>query len=52
MDNIDASDEISRMLSEEFTKQIDAYILNILGAIDKRVHRRNKIEELWPNELM
>jgi len=52
MDNIDASDEISRMLSEEIAKQIDADILNILGAVDKRVNRRNKIEELWPNELM
>ena len=51
MDNIDASDEISRMLSEEIAKQIDAEIINYLGVYDKRVCRKNAIEELWKNEI-
>lgn len=49
---IDASDELSRILSEEIAKQIDADILTILGVVDKRVHRKNVIKELWPEEHM
>ncbi len=49
---IDASDELSRILSEEIAKQIDVDILSMLGAVDKRVHRQNVIKELWLEEHM
>lgn len=50
--NLDASEELSRILSEEIAKQIDCDILSMLGVVDKRVHRKNKIEELWSKEPM
>jgi hypothetical protein len=50
--HLDASEELSRILSEEIAKGIDSEILSMLGVVDKRVHRRNKIEELWSKELM
>lgn len=50
MDRIDASDELSRMLSEELAKQIDADILSALGAVDKRTRRKMAIEDLWMKE--
>ena len=48
--NLDASEELTRISSEEWTKQIDSNILSMLGVVDKRVHRKNKIEELWSKE--
>ena len=50
--HLDASEELSRILSEEIVKQIDSDILSMLGVVDKRVHRKNKIEELWSKEPM
>lgn len=50
--NLDASEELSRILSKEIAKQIDSDILSMLGVVDKRVHRKNKIEELWSKEPM
>ena len=48
---IDAEHELSRILSEEIVKQIDTDILSMLGVVEKKVHRRNAIEELWKNEI-
>lgn len=48
--HLDASEELTRISSEEWTKQIDSNILSMLGFVDKRVHRKNKIEELWSKE--
>jgi hypothetical protein len=50
-EHIDAEHELSRLLSEEIAKQIDTDILSMLGAMEKRVHRKNVIEELWKNEI-
>ena len=47
----DASEELSRLLSEEWAKQIDTDILSMLGVVEKRVHRKNVIEELWKKEI-
>lgn len=47
----DAEHELSRLLSEEIAKQIDTDILSMLGVVEKRVHRKNVIEELWKNEI-
>ena len=49
---IDASDELSRILSHEIANQIDLEILEILKNYtnDKRVRRKMAIEELWTKE--
>jgi hypothetical protein len=47
----DAEHELSRLLSEEIAKSIDTEIGSMLGAVEKRVHRKNAIEELWKNEI-
>ena len=46
---IDASDELSRILSQEIVNQIDLEILELLKNYvnDKRVRRKMAIEELW-----
>lgn len=49
---IDASDELSRILSQEIANQIDLEIGQVLKnyANDKRVRRKMAIEELWTKE--
>lgn len=49
---IDASDELSRILSQEITNQIDLEIVEIIKnyANDKRVRRKIAIDELWRKE--
>lgn len=50
---IDASDELSRILSQEIANQIDLEIAQVLKNYvndyvnDKRVRRKMAIEELW-----
>jgi len=49
MENIDVSDELSRILSQEIVNQIDIEIVEMLKnyANDKRTRRKMVIEELW-----
>lgn len=49
---IDASDELSRILSQEIRNQIDLEIAQVLKNYvnDKRVRRKIAIEELWTKE--
>ena len=49
---IDASDELSRILSQEIKNQIDLEIAQVLKNYvnDKRVRRKMAIEELWTKE--
>lgn len=46
----DAEDELSKLLSDEIAKSIDAEILKNIMEIDHRVSRKRRIEELWMNE--
>lgn len=43
----DAEDELSRILSEEIAKGIDADIMKNIMEIDQRAQRKKSIEELW-----
>lgn len=49
---IDASEELSRILSQEIANQIDHEIAQVLKNYvnDKRVRRKMAIEELWTKE--
>lgn len=49
---IDASDELSRILSKEIANQIDLEIAQVLKNYinDKRMRRKMAIEELWTKE--
>ena len=49
-DNINAEDELSKLLSEEISKSIDAEIINGLKdymTISKSWKRKNSIEKLY-----
>ena len=49
---IDASDELSRILSQEIASQIDLEVVEMLKNYvnDKRARRKMAIEELWTKE--
>lgn len=49
---IDASDELSRILSQEIANQIDLEVGEMLKNYvnDKRTRRKMAIEELWAKE--
>ena len=52
MENIDASDELLKILSQEIVNQIDIEIVEMLKNYvnDKSVRGKMTIEELWMKE--